>query len=123
MEALQDLFGNGIDLAAVASGAGLFGGSASTALVMLVSGAFKRFVIRTLMTAILTGVGFLFLLDYLGFEIVPPEELRSVSPQISPYGQSFDAAPGALPEDGQEDARIQDGKRAYIVRSPFSRQD
>ena len=117
MEQLQDIFGNGIDLAAVASGAGLMGGGVSTAFVMMISGAFKRFIVRTLLTAVLTGVGFLFLLDYLGFEIVPPEAFRAETPY---QGQSFDAPGSAGDQSQQRSAANDPDKRVYYVSSPFS---
>ena len=44
MEYLQDMFGEGIDLAALASGAGLFGGGASAILVAFFHGVVKRFI-------------------------------------------------------------------------------
>ena len=86
MEYFQGIFGEGFDLAAVASGAGLFGGGASAALAWMVSGAIMKFILRTVLTAVLTGGGFLFLLHYLGFQIVPPPNFQN----INPYARSLD---------------------------------
>ncbi|MAP93507.1 MAG: hypothetical protein CMK07_01035 [Ponticaulis sp.] len=113
MDFLQDIFGGEIDLAALASGAGLFGGGASTILVAAFSGAIKRFLIRMVMTALLTGAGFLFLLDFLGFEIVPPEELRD---QIPSLGQSLDSTPG-INEQASRSAPTDE--KVYVLKSPF----
>jgi hypothetical protein len=111
MENLQDMFGGGIDLAALASGAGLFGGGASAILVAFFHGVIKRFIVRALATAVLTGCGFLFLLNFLGFEIVPPEELND----RFPFGQGFDAQ-----EDSRE-STLKGGRpdRRYGLKSPF----
>lgn len=124
MEWLQEILGGPTDLAAVASGAGLFGGGASTVLVAAFSGAVKRFLIRIVTTAIITGVGFLVLLNYLGFEIVPPEELRDQFPfsqsttSSPPVGsQSFDG--GMVQEQASRSAAPQEQKRVYVMKSPF----
>lgn len=115
MEFLQDMFGEGIDLAALASGAGLFGGGASAILVAFFHGVVKRFIIRTLATAVLTGVGFLFLLDFLGFQIVPPEDLNAQFP----FGQSFDST------GEQRESNLKGGNpnRTYVMTSPFRKED
>lgn len=113
MDFLQSIFGEGVDLAAVASGAGLFGGGASAVAGWMVSGAILRFVIRTVLTAVLTGGGFLFLLHYLGFQIIPPDDLQ----ERIPFGQSYDA-PG-VQEQARLEEREENGKRTYYVRSPF----
>lgn len=115
MEFLENIFGGGTDLAAVASGAGLFGGGASAAAAMMVSGAIKRFVFRTLLTGVLTGGGFLFLLHYLGFQIVPPEDLQNPFP----FGQSLDE-PGVQEEASNERNGREPAKIIY-VRSPYDR--
>lgn len=116
LDFLQKIFGEGTDLAAVASGAGLFGGGASAAAVMLVHGAIKRFIFRTILTGLLTGGGFLFLLHYLGFQIVPPENLK----ERIPFGQNYDA-PGGHQEAKKEDEDGKKGARIYYVKSPFAR--
>lgn len=64
----------GIDLAAIASAAGLGGAGGSAALAMAFAGAVKKFIIRTLTTALFTGVGFYLLLTNMGFQIVPKEQ-------------------------------------------------
>tara|TARA_Y100000052_G_scaffold23793_1_gene25734 strand:- start:51925 stop:52314 length:390 start_codon:yes stop_codon:yes gene_type:complete len=121
MEALQELFGGEIDLAALASGAGLFGGGASTMLVAAFSGAVKRFIIRTLTTAALTGVGFLFLLNALGFEIVPPEDLQEQFPfgqnALPPGSSGFDG--GSVQEKANRSATPDETKKVYVMKSPF----
>lgn len=99
MEFLQSIFGEGADLAAIASGAGLFGGGAGAALALFVSGTIARFFLRAIFTAVLTGGGFLFLLNYLGFQIVPPENFQ----ERFPFGQSLDA-PGLQDEAGKTEA-------------------
>ena len=92
-------------------GAGFFGGSASAIAVAFFRGAIIRFVIRTISTALLTGVGFLFLLDFLGFEIVPPEEYRD---QFQ-FGQSMDSTETI--EKTDEDGN----RRRIIIHSPYRR--
>ncbi len=64
----------GIDLSAIATAAGLGGAGGSAALAMAFAGAVKKFIIRTLSTAVFTGAGFYLLLTNLGFEIVPKEQ-------------------------------------------------
>ena len=122
MEWLQEILGGPTDLAAVASGAGLFGGGASTVLVAAFSGAVKRFLIRIVSTAIITGVGFLLLLNYLGFQIIPPEELQDQFPfsqsTAPPMGsQSFDG--GTIQEQASRSAEPKEQKRVYVMTSPF----
>ncbi len=116
MEFLQKIFGDGADLAAVASGAGLFGGGASAVAAWMVSGTIMRYIIRTLLTGILTGGGFLFLLHYLGFQIVPPEDLN----ERFPFGQSYDS-PGVQEEARNEDEPKRQGAKIYYVKSPFDK--
>ena len=43
----------------------------------MIRGAIMRFIVRTLITALLTGIGFYILLGVLGFQIVPAEESAS----------------------------------------------
>lgn len=109
LEQIQDLFGGSVDLAALASGAGFFGGSASAIAVAFFRGAIVRFVIRTITTALLTGIGFLFLLDFLGFEIIPPEEYRDEFQ----FGQNLDS--------DQRAADDEDNHRRIIIHSPYRR--
>lgn len=119
MEALQGILGGEIDLVALASGAGLFGGGASTVLVAAFSGAVKRFIVRTITTAALTGVGFLFLLNALGFEIVPPEDIKEQfsmnEKSLPPGSQGFDTADATKPEVKPEKS----DKKVVVLRSPF----
>ncbi len=111
---LQSVFGEGTDLAAVASGAGLFGGGASAAAVLLVHGAIKRFLLRIVLTGLLTGGGFLFLLHYLGFQIVPPDDLKD----RIPFGSSYDS-PEVQKQADASDKTEKKGARIYYVKSPF----
>jgi len=64
----------GIDLSAIAAAAGLGGAGGSAALAMAFAGAVKKFIIRTLTTALFTGAGFYLLLTNMGFQIVPKEQ-------------------------------------------------
>ena len=117
LDFLEKIFGEGTDLAAVASGAGLFGGGASAAFVLFVHGAIKRFIFRTILTGILTGGGFLFLLHYLGFQIIPPEDFR----QSAPFGQSFDSPDSTQQRSAENDTTPEKkGAKIYYVRSPFA---
>ncbi len=115
----MEWFNQIFDLAAVASGAGLAGGAGSTAIALAFSGAIVRFVMRTVLTALLTGVGFVFLLDWLGFEIVSSEELAARAPvEGGVFGaESFTGPDGAA---GQQ-AEIAQGERVYVINSPFRR--
>jgi hypothetical protein len=112
---MEQLFGGGFDLAAVASAAGL-GGSAIGAVGALVF--FKGFVMRVLsqvvVTAALTGVGFLALLNVLGFQITPKPPVAAAE-MVAPSGaenfsvQSVPTAPP--PEEGVT--------KTFYVQSPF----
>lgn len=129
----MDWFNELFDLAAVASGAGLLGGAAGTGLAMVFSGAIIRFVARTLLTAALTGAGFLGLLHYLGFEIVPPDDLEERINKIvnerdfGSLGGETDGTfapeflPGASLPAGQAAAKIEIDEPIYVVNSPFRR--
>lgn len=109
LERLQEIFGGGVDLAALASGAGFFGGSASAIAVAFFRGVIVRFIVRTIATALLTGLGFLFLLDFLGFEIIPPEEYRD---QFQ-FGQNLESTDQKTDGD--------DNHRRIIIHSPYRR--
>lgn len=125
MEWFNEMF----DLAAVASGAGLAGGGGAAVLAWSIKGAIMRFIARTIITAILTGVGFYFLLGWLGFEIVPKDEFAAApQPQSSIYAQSESFLPGersaaseelagAAPETAEDDK----AGRRIAVSSPFRR--
>ena len=75
---------------------------------------------------VLTGVGFYFLLGFLGFEIVPKEEVSATAPanrsamfkseSFLPDAESSELA-GAAPE--RTEAR-EDDKR-IVIKSPFRR--
>ncbi|WP_084417981.1 hypothetical protein [Henriciella litoralis] len=122
MEWFNELF----DLSAVAGGAGLAGGGGAAVIAWLVRGAILRFIVRILFTAVLTGVGFYFLLGFLGFEIVPKEEVAATAPanrsaafrneSFLPQADRSELA-GAAPE--RTEAR-EDDKR-IVIKSPFRR--
>ncbi|MEZ5938179.1 MAG: hypothetical protein R3C52_08160 [Hyphomonadaceae bacterium] len=114
--------GEGFDLAAVASAAGL-GGSAVAGIgaVMFFRGLIMRILAQIVVTAVLTGVGFLALLSFLGFEIVPKEQATAaaespmvidglVRPQSVPSGEATQSA--AAEDDGQT-------HKVYAVKSPW----
>ena len=116
----MDWFNEVFDLAAVASGAGLAGGGGAAILAWTVKGAIVRFIVRTLATAVITGIGFYFLLGALGFQIVPEDQVAATPPAgrmaIDETSDSF--SPQAVrPEDAKED----DGKTTIVVKSPFRR--
>lgn len=126
----MDWYNELFDLAAVASGAGLLGGAGAAGVAAFISGAIMRFLLRTLLTAALTGVGFLALLYYLGFEIVPRDEVAAApaatetrdpggvfSPQMLPDGATGEngETETAEADPGEEKA----GRRVLVVKSPF----
>ncbi|ACT60671.1 hypothetical protein Hbal_3003 [Hirschia baltica ATCC 49814] len=76
LEMLNKVFGEGGDLAGIASAAGLGGGATSAAAVVAFRGMVMKFIVRIVTTAAFTGIGFLVLLNQLGFEIVPKEDLQ-----------------------------------------------
>lgn len=123
MEWFNELF----DLSAVAAISGLVGGAGGTGLVaMFVTGAVIKFVLRTVLTALLTGIGFYFMLDFLGFQIVSKEEVAAVAPVERSYGEiqpSF--SPAMTPKQAETQKKIEDaeaeGDRVIVVRSPFRR--
>lgn len=107
----MDFFNELFDLSAVAGGAGLLGGGAGSAVALMFAGTIVKMIIRVVLTALLTGVAYYFLLGALGFEIVPKADVtqqRSTefSDTFSPQGSI-----AVVPEDSDE--------RAIIVRSPF----
>ncbi|MEL6284653.1 MAG: hypothetical protein AAFQ18_00450 [Pseudomonadota bacterium] len=124
----------GIDLAAVASAAGLGGAGGSAALAMAFAGAVKKFIIRTLTTALFTGIGFYLLLTNMGFQIVPKEqavaetvaETRSAFPDIRDLGDlegilnpSLDGAvqPESAPAGAPTSPAASEG--AYVICAPW----
>ncbi|MEM0985323.1 MAG: hypothetical protein AAGJ32_03675 [Pseudomonadota bacterium] len=88
----------GIDLAAIASAAGLGGAGGSAALALAFAGAVKKFIIRTLTTAVFTGVGFYLLLTNMGFQIVPKEQAvaEAVEEEAQAGFPSIPGLPGGL---------------------------
>lgn len=120
----MDWFNEVFDLAAVASGAGLAGGGGAAVVAWAVRGAVMRFIVRTVITAALTGIGFYFLLGFLGFQIVPEDEVAAASPRGSvELGDSSDTfrPQGTRPELAGEPAKADDGKTTIVVKSPFRR--
>lgn len=107
----------GMDLAAVASAAGL-GGSAVAAITgfMFFKGIIMRILSQVIVTAILTGVGFVALLNVLGFEIVPRDE-PAIAAAAPPGSDNFSVQ--SAPEQAAERAAVEEGKKIYYVKSPF----
>ncbi len=115
------MFGEGFDLAAVASAAGL-GGSAVAAVgaAVVFKGLLLRILTQVIVTAILTGVGFLALLGFLGFEIVPKDQPVAAFTAPAPDGSesfSVQSVPSGPPASTAES----EGKRTFAVKSPFRR--
>lgn len=119
-------FNEVFDLAAVASGAGLAGGGGAAILAWSIKGAIMRFIVRTIITALLTGIGFYVLLGWLGFEIVPKDEVVAApsasvharSEGFLPQGTSQELAGAAPKRDAIERADDQDARR-IAVKSPL----
>lgn len=114
----MEWFNEVFDLAAVASGAGLLGGAAGTGIALIFSSTIVKVIVRTLITAVMTGLGFLALLHYLGFEIIPPEELNLPS-GARDLGGVF--TPQAMPGEPVQQAEVELDERTYVIRSPFRR--
>lgn len=116
MEWVTKIFGEGGDLAAIASAAGLGGGVSSAAVALAFRGFIMRFLVRTVMTAVLTGAGFLVLLHTLGFQIVPKDEMAAAS--VPPYLNGL-----VTPESNQYASVEEDKtrKRVVYVKSPWRR--
>ena len=116
----MDWFNEVFDLAAVASGAGLAGSGGAAIVAWMVRGAIIRFILRILLTAILTGIGFYFLLGFLGFEIVPRDDTAAGGMAATSSMQGFVAQDsqaelaGASRETGESPRRI-------VIDSPFRR--
>lgn len=109
----EGMMSEGFDLAAVASAAGL-GGSAVAAIGAMVffKGLLLRILSQIIVTAALTGVGFLALLNVLGFEIVPRD--APVVSMSAPGSDNFSVQ--SVPAEP-----VDDGKKTYAVKSPFRR--
>lgn len=107
----EGMMNEGFDLAAVASAAGL-GGSAVAAIGAMVffKGILMRIISQVIVTAALTGVGFLALLNVLGFEIVPRDQ--GVASVAAPGSDTFSTQ--SVPAEP-----VDDGKKTYAVKSPF----
>ncbi|WP_300395618.1 hypothetical protein [Henriciella sp.] len=116
----MDWFNEVFDLAAVASGAGLAGGGGAAVVAWTIKGAIVRFIVRTLATAVITGIGFYFLLGALGFQIVPEDEVAT-----GPAGMAMDETSDTFMPQGArqipEEAEEEGGKTKIIVKSPFRR--
>ncbi len=106
--------GEGFDLAAVAGMAGL-GGSAVAGIGSLIffKGFLMRIISQVVVTAALTFVGFIALLNFLGFQIVPKDQpTASISVPGSNFSpQSADATVNATDTE----------KKTYAVKSPWSK--
>ncbi len=98
------------DLAAVAAMAGL-GGSAVAALgaLMFFKGLLMRILAQVIVTAGLSFVGFIALFNWLGFTIVPPDELLGAP--LGAENFSVQSAPAEAP--------VAEG--GYIIKSPWSK--
>ena len=121
LDMLNNLFGDGGDLAGIASAAGLGGGATSAAAVVAFRGMVMKFVVRVITTAAFTGAGFLGLLHYLGFVIVPKEEVSQMSSNgfnaESPLYSDWVGVEGTStqPSTKLEEAQ-REGKRVIVVR-------
>lgn len=119
------MFGESFDLAAVASAAGLGGGavSAITAAVVF-KGIIMRFLAQMMMTMVLTGAGFLALLHFLGFEIVPKDDAQpfgSLSGVVQPQGEFGNTFEAQSSRSAEQAAAEEEGAPIYYVKSPFRR--
>lgn len=112
------MFGESFDLAAVASAAGLGGGAISAITAAIVfKGIIIRFFAQMLMTTALTGAGFLALLHFLGFEIVPKDEAVPYGAFTPQSSDSFQAQ--SAPVERAEREAEREGAPVYYVKSPF----
>ncbi len=118
LEMLNKVFGEGGDLAGIASAAGLGGGATSAAAVVAFRGMVMKFIVRIVTTAAFTGVGFLVLLNQLGFEIVPKEDIQVSSSRFAPSGLSSEWV-GPESMTAQFENRInkaeREGKRVVVL--------
>lgn len=104
------------DLAAIASAAGLGGGAVSSiAALMVFKGLIMRIITQLILTTVLTGVGFVVLLNVLGFQIVPREETAVAAPPMLAEGMVAPQSVGPVTGSAAPD----DGKKVYYVKSPF----
>ena len=108
---LEGIMNGEYDLAAIASAAGLGGGAVSSvAAVMVFKGVIMRIITQLILTTVLTGVGFIVLLNVLGFQIVPRDNLAASAPPVM-AGENFSTQSAA--------AAPVEGEKVYYVRSPF----
>lgn len=119
LELLNSIFGEGGDLAGVASAAGLGGGVTSAAAVVAFRGMVMKFVVRVITTAAFTGAGFLGLLHYLGFVIVPKDELSQMSSNSKADSPLYSDWVGAEGTSTRPETRLERatraGKRVIVV--------
>ena len=111
----MDWLNETFDLAAIASAAGLAGSGGATLLALMFAGKIVKLVIKLIFTAIFTGIGFYFLLGWLGFEIVPKETSTAA---ISPAGENFAPMSGAPARTASNEDQ---GDKVIVVKSPFRR--
>ena len=103
------------DLAAIASAAGLGGGAVSSvAAVMVFKGVIMRIITQLILTTVLTGVGFIVLLNVLGFQIVPRDDIAVAAPQ-SVVSENF-STQSVQPQTVEAPPS---GEKVYYVKSPF----
>lgn len=106
------------DLTAIASAAGLGGGALGVAGNLFFRGLIMRFIVRSLLTAVVTGVGFLFLLNYLGYEIKRKDDFTPPAVKSGAmdgrHSSSFDQAASG-PAEADED---EEDKRVLYVSRP-----
>ena len=77
MEEISRIFGGGADLAAMASMAGVGGAAASVLAALVFRGFFMKLISSLITTAVMTGAGFLFLLNALGYRVVADEAAQA----------------------------------------------
>ena len=126
----MDVFGQSLDLPAIASAAGLGGGAVGAVLAgLFFRGLIVRFLAQVAMTTVLTGIGFWALLNFLGYEIVPNPEVEQkldlsgmVSPQSLDQPESLEFAAAPSPEEQELTERVKEakaeGKKIIYMRTP-----
>ena len=115
MELLTNIFGEGADLAAVASAAGVGGGALSVMVAFFFRGFLMKLLAQIITTAVMTGAGFLALLHFLGFEIVAKEGTIAEDIQIFQEGRFSPESSGARDDDEKS------GKKRIYYKSPWRR--
>lgn len=117
--------GEAFDLATVAGMAGL-GGSAVAGIIgaLVFKGLILRIITQIIVTTALTVIGFIALLGFLGFEIVPKPQTPQVAAIAPPTGsgsfttQSVRPAPTSTTTEQERRAEAE-GRRVIRVKSPF----